>query len=173
MTDSDSVETGELEADSPSESKPNWRRELESRASEAETELASYKRRDAFRSAGLDPDDARVSYFVKGYEGGIKALKDPGKLAEDTISSGLVRGGASRIASSVMGDPPVQRQHLTTQNLSQELYNDPTGMYNTINVALTQQGAPWGAGNLAHFNYMQEGLSDGSDEYARLMQRIS
>ena len=112
-------------------------------------------------------------YFVKGYEGGIKALKDPGKLAEDTISSGLVRGGASRIASSVMGDPPVQRQHLTTQNLSQELYNDPTGMYNTINVALTQQGAPWGAGNLAHFNYMQEGLSDGSDEYARLMQRIS
>ena len=112
-------------------------------------------------------------YFVKGYEGGIKALKDPGKLAEDTVSSGLVRGGAQRIAYSVMGDPPVQRQHLTTQNLSQELYNDPTGMYNTINVALTQQGAPWGAGNLAHFNYMQEGLSDGSDEYARLMQRIS
>jgi hypothetical protein len=112
-------------------------------------------------------------YFVKGYEGGIKALKDPGKLAEDTVSSGLVRGGAQRIAYSVMGDPPVQRQHVTTQNLSQELYNNPTGVYNSIDVSLTQQGAPWGAGNLAHYGYIQEGLSDGSDEYARLMQRIS
>jgi hypothetical protein len=110
--------------------------------------------------------------------GGVKdAFADPRQLAQDAVGSGIKSGVgsgiANRVASSIMGDPPVQRQHLTTQNLSQELYNDPTGMYNTINVALTQQGSPWGAGNLAHFNYMQEGLSDGSDEYARLMQRIS
>ena len=106
-------------------------------------------------------------------KGGIKdAFAEPGQLASQTIQSGLVSGGAQRIAYSVMGDPPVQRQHVTTQNLSQELYNNPTGVYNSVDVSLTQQGAPWGAGNLAHYGYMQEGLSDGSDEYARLMQRI-
>jgi len=126
--------------------------------------------------------DKTVGEYIKGlpgelYQGAKDAFADPGKLAQDAVESGIQSGVgsgiANRVASSIMGDPPVQRQHLTTQNLSQELYNDPTGMYNTINVALTQQGSPWGAGNLAHFNYMQEGLSDGSDEYARLMQRIS
>jgi len=73
MTDNDSVESDELEVDSPSESKPNWRRELEGRATDAEAKLAQYERRDAFRSAGLDPDDAKVSYFVKGYEGELSA----------------------------------------------------------------------------------------------------
>jgi len=107
-------------------------------------------------------------------KGGIKdAFADPGKLASETIQSGLISGGAQRIAYGVVGDPPVQRRHVTTQNLSQELYNNPTGVYNSIDVSLTQQGAPWGAGNLAHYGYIQEGLSDGSDEYARLMQRIS
>jgi|TARA_R110001606_G_scaffold342756_1_gene491304 hypothetical protein len=98
MTDSDSVETGELEADSPSESKPNWRRELESRASEAETELASYKRRDAFRSAGLDPDDARVSYFVKGYEGEL----NPEAIAAEATAAGFL--GSESVTQP--GTPP-------------------------------------------------------------------
>ena len=97
MTDSDSVETGELEADSPSESKPNWRRELESRASEAETELASYKRRDAFRSAGLDPDDARVSYFVKGYEGEL----NPQAIAAEATAAGFLGSESVWHSSSV------------------------------------------------------------------------
>ena len=130
----------------------------------------------------LSPDPKPFGQNVKDFftelpgdvAGGVKdAFADPGQMVTDTLQSGLVSGGAQRIAYGVVGDPPVQRQHLTTQNLSQELYNDPTGKYNEVNVALTQQGAPWGAGNLAHFNYMQEGLSDGSDEYARLMQRIS
>ena len=134
----------------------------------------------------LSPDPKTFGQNVKDFftelpgdvAGGVKdAFADPGQMVTDTLQSGLTRGAVSgisnKVASSIMGDPPVQRQHVTTQNLSQELYNDPTGMYNSINVALTQQGSPWGAGNLAHFNYMQEGLSDGSDEYARLMQRIS
>ena len=75
MTDIDSTGNSE-NSGSSTESKPNWRRDLENRAKEAEqqaaemaSQLQSYQRRDTFRSAGLDPDDARVKYFVKGYDG--------------------------------------------------------------------------------------------------------
>ena len=88
MTDNDSVESDELEVDSPSESKPNWRRELETRATEAEAKLAQYERRDAFRSAGLDPDDAKVSYFVKGYEGELT----PEAIAAEATAAGFLNG---------------------------------------------------------------------------------
>ena len=101
MTDSDSVETGELEADSPSESKPNWRRELEGRATEAEdrSSLLTYERRDAFRSAGLDPDDAKVSYFVKGYEGELT----PEAIAAEATAAGFL---GERHPSSTPETPP-------------------------------------------------------------------
>ena len=136
---------------------------------------------DAELAKGLSFEGSQTfGEYVKALPGelasGVKdAFADPGKLASETIQSGLVSGGAQRIAYDVVGDPPVQRVQQITDGLQLAgvLQNNPTGMYNSINVALTQQGAPWGAGNLAHFNYMQEGLSDGSDEYARLMQRIS
>jgi len=80
MTDSDSTGNSETGSGSSTESKPNWRRDLETRAKEAEQkaatlelELSSIQRRDTFRSAGLDPDDPRVRYFVKGYEGELDA----------------------------------------------------------------------------------------------------
>jgi len=80
MTDSDSTGNSETGSGSSTESKPNWRREMETRlkdaearASDAEDRASSYERRDTFRSAGLDPDDARVKYFVKGYEGELDA----------------------------------------------------------------------------------------------------
>ena len=88
MTDNDSVESDELEVDSPSESKPNWRRELETRATDAEAKLAQYERRDAFRSAGLDPDDTKVSYFVKGYEGELT----PEAIAAEATAAGFLNG---------------------------------------------------------------------------------
>ena len=112
----------------------------------------------------------------KVYQGAKDAIADPGQLAQDAIESGI-KGGigsgiATKVASSIMGDPPVQRQHVTTSNLSTELYNDPTGTYNLVNVALNQQGSSWGAGNIAHYNYTQANLSDGSDDYNRTMQQI-
>ena len=91
MATSNSVDIDESEADVQTESKPNWRRELEGRATSAETELASYKRRDAFRSAGLDPDDAKVSYFVKGYEGEL----DPQSIAAEATAAGFLGSNAS------------------------------------------------------------------------------
>jgi hypothetical protein len=66
--------------DSDGEPKRNFRRVLEDRASDAEakaealeSELVGLKRTEAFRQAGLDPTDARQSYFVKGYDGEVDA----------------------------------------------------------------------------------------------------
>ena len=80
MTDSDSTGSSDSGAASTSESKPNWRRDLENRLSEAEAratvaeeQLSGYHRRDTFRSAGLDLQDPRVKYFVKGYDGELDA----------------------------------------------------------------------------------------------------
>ena len=79
MTDSNST-YGEEGADSSTESKPNWRRDLENRVKEAEAraaaaegQLSGYQRQDTFRSAGIDLDDPRSQYFMKGYEGEMDA----------------------------------------------------------------------------------------------------
>ena len=92
MTEIDS--TGNSDYDSGStESKPNWRRDLENRAKKAEdsqaemaAKLASYERRDTFRSAGLDPDDSRVKYFVKGYDGDM----DPEAIRQEAAAAGFI-----------------------------------------------------------------------------------
>lgn len=61
------------EADAVSqESKPNWRRDLESRASagdEAVAELAQLRRELSFRDAGVDPASKQGQYFMRGYDG--------------------------------------------------------------------------------------------------------
>lgn len=55
---------------------------------QAEAEAAKAKRELAFLKAGLDPDDPKTSYFVKGYEGEDtpeairKAAVEAGFLAE-------------------------------------------------------------------------------------------
>jgi len=56
----------------------NFRRVLEDRAKEAEaraeaaeSELTTFKKNEAFREAGINPNDPRQSYFVKGYEGEV------------------------------------------------------------------------------------------------------
>jgi hypothetical protein len=42
-------------------------------AKRAEAERDQAKREAAFLRAGIDPEDTRLSYFVKGYEGDLKA----------------------------------------------------------------------------------------------------
>lgn len=44
------------------------RRERKQRE-DAERTLNDYKRRDIFRQVGIDPDDPKQQYFVKGYDG--------------------------------------------------------------------------------------------------------
>ena len=103
MTDSDSTGNSETGSGSSTESKPNWRREMETRlkdaearASDAEDRASSYERRDTFRSAGLDPDDARVKYFVKGYEGEL----DAEAIRQEATAAGFLGVDSPQMAQS-------------------------------------------------------------------------
>ena len=118
MTDSDSTGNSEIGSGSSTESKPNWRRDLENRAKEAEEkaatlelELSSIQRRDTFRSAGLDLDDARTKYFVKGYEGelDVEAIRQ-----EATAAGFLGAADAAPVANSVFSDMLNAEQRIQT-----------------------------------------------------------
>ena len=109
MTENDSADYSDSGSASSSESKPNWRRDLENRlkeaearASEAENRISGYERRDTFRSAGLDPDDARVKYFVKGYDGEL----DPSAIRAEAEAAGFISDNAPPIqqSDSIMPD---------------------------------------------------------------------
>ena len=125
MTDIDS--TGDSEgAGSSTESKPNWRREMEARlkeaearASAAEESASQYQRRDTFRSAGLDPDDARVSYFVKGYEGDLTVeanAPDPQPRALTEALNGEQRIQAAGEGAEPVGSPDLDERIRATTN---------------------------------------------------------
>jgi len=65
-------ESTETEEVSSTESKPNWRRDLEAkakRADELEAQVQQMQRKEVFRDAGLNPTDKMTEYFMKGYEG--------------------------------------------------------------------------------------------------------
>ena len=67
--ENESTETDEV---SSTESKPNWRRDLEAKAArttELEAQIEQMQRKEVFRDAGLNPTDKMTEYFMKGYEG--------------------------------------------------------------------------------------------------------
>ena len=77
IMENESTETEEV---SSTESKPNWRRELEAkakRADELEAQVQQMQRKEVFRDAGLDPSNKMTEYFMKGYEGelSVEAIK--------------------------------------------------------------------------------------------------
>ena len=156
MTDSDST-FGEEGSDSPTESKPNWRRDLENRAKEAESQLAEaqsklsgYERRDVFRSAGLDLEDRQVSYFVKAYDGEM----DAEVIRAEAESAGFIGSNASasspspmmrdaldaeqRIAAAGEGGDPVSQADLNARIAST---NNP----DELRALMESEGYLWGA----------------------------
>jgi len=89
-------ESTETEEVSSTESKPNWRRELEAkaaRATELEAQVEQMQRKEVFRDAGLDPSNKMTEYFMKGYEGelSVQAIQaeanDAGLSAMTTTAS--------------------------------------------------------------------------------------
>ena len=156
MTDSDST-FGEEGSDSPTESKPNWRRDLENRAKEAESQLAEtqerlsgYERRDVFRSAGLDLEDRQVSYFVKAYDGEM----DAEAIRAEAEAAGFVGRAASASSSS-----PIKRDALDAEQriaaageggdpVSQADLNSRIAATNTeaeLRALMENEGYLWGA----------------------------
>jgi ribosomal protein L12E/L44/L45/RPP1/RPP2 len=156
MTDSDST-SGEEGSGSPTESKPNWRRDLENRAKEAESQLAEtqerlsgYERRDVFRSAGLDLEDRQVSYFVKAYDGEM----DAEVIRAEAEAAGFVGRNASASSSS-----PIKRDALDAEQriavageggdpVSQADLNSRIAATNTeaeLRALMENEGYLWGA----------------------------
>ena len=86
-------ESTETEEVSSTESKPNWRRELEAkaaRATELEAQVEQMQRKEVFRDAGLDPSNKMTEYFMKGYEG---------ELSVDAIQAEATSAGLSNVVS--------------------------------------------------------------------------
>ena len=156
MTDSDST-FGEEGSDSPTESKPNWRRDLEKRAKEAESELAEtqerlsgYERRDVFRSAGLDLEDRQVSYFVKAYDGEMDAeairaeAEDAGFVGRNASASSpspMMRNtldAEQRIAAAGEGGDPVSQADLNSRIAA-------TNTEAELRALMENEGYLWGA----------------------------
>jgi ribosomal protein L12E/L44/L45/RPP1/RPP2 len=79
-----------------------WRRKQEKAVKQAQAEANSAKREAAFLRAGIDPDDTRLSYFVKGYEGDLTAA---------AIKSAAVEAG---FLAPPPPDPQQQQQQQAT-----------------------------------------------------------
>ena len=76
------------------------------RASAAEERLSGYERRDTFRTAGLDLDDARVKYFVKGYEGEL----DAEAIRQEAMSAGFLGENSPPVQAEAMIQDAVEAE---------------------------------------------------------------
>ena len=84
------TESTETEEVSSTESKPNWRRELEAkakRADELEAQVQQMQRKEVFRDAGLDPSNKMTEYFMKGYEGELNVEAIQAEAASAGLSN--------------------------------------------------------------------------------------
>lgn len=89
-------------------------RQAASRAKDLERESTEKDRMIAFYRAGINPEDARTKYFVKGYEGDLdpdsikKEARDAGFLAESgpTPQQQQQLDGSQRIGQVVSGSQP-------------------------------------------------------------------
>lgn len=75
MTDNyndDDYDNDEIDTDEASDS-PRGLRRAANKSKKLESELQAAKRELAFLKAGINPDDPKMRYFVKGYEGDLSA----------------------------------------------------------------------------------------------------
>ena len=91
---------------------------------DAQTRLAALEREMAFRNAGIDPGDKKLSYFVKGYDG--DATPDAIKAA--AIEAGFLQAQQEQQQAPDLGLPPgvpstelaaMQRSNATTAGTQQ------------------------------------------------------
>lgn len=80
--------TGVASGDSTQRTDAEWRelRIAKNKATTAERELAGLKRLEAFRAAGIDPNDAKQKFFVAGYDGDLAA----DKIKAAAVASGFL-----------------------------------------------------------------------------------
>ena len=88
--DDDDVDTDEQEPEAKPERTPSeWAelRRAKKAADKAQKELAAFKAEREFEKAGLDPDDPKVAYFRKGYDGDLTAEA----IRAEAIKAGFIQ----------------------------------------------------------------------------------
>ena len=94
------TESTETEEVSSTESKPNWRRELEAkakRADELEAQVQQMQRKEVFRDAGLDPSNKMTEYFMKGYEGELSVEAIQAEASSAGLSNTVSQANTSMV----------------------------------------------------------------------------
>lgn len=76
----------DLEEDEPQESTPKQLREAAKRGRDAEARADAAERELAFARAGVDLNDAKAGYFIRGYDGEL----DPSKIREAAERDGFL-----------------------------------------------------------------------------------
>lgn len=109
----DDVESDDLEMDAPEESSPRGLRRAANKSKKLEQELAEARRELAFTKAGIDPDDPKMRYFVKGYEGDLtaeavrQAALEAGFLASQQSESNpaqqMIQASQQRVMTAAAG----------------------------------------------------------------------
>jgi hypothetical protein len=130
-------------------------RALEKAANEGKqalAQLAQMQRVEAFRAAGIDPSDARQSYFVKGYDGeatpeAIKAAAlaagfiaeqpAPGSIAPPQVFGGSQTGLPSGISQQELARLALSNQATAGAVAPQQ---DLSGLYNQELTAAVNSG---------------------------------
>lgn len=106
--DFDSEEVDEIQ----SEDSPRGLRRAANKSKKLESELAQTKRELAFMKAGIDPEDSRMKYFVKGYDGEMtgtavrQAALDAGFLAlppDQSAQSQAIQNSQERVMTASAG----------------------------------------------------------------------
>ena len=134
MTDSDSTGNSETGSGSSTESKPNWRRDLETRAKEAEQkaatlelELSSIQRRDTF-----DAEAIRQEATAAGFLG-----VDSPQMAQSSEFNDML-STEQRIQMAGEGGDPVSSPDLDSQIKA-------TNNEDELRALLESNGILWGA----------------------------
>ena len=99
----DDIETDEIE-DSSDES-PRGLRRAANKSKKLESELAAMRRELAFTKAGINPDDPKMRYFVRGYDG---------EMSAEAVRQAALEAGF--LASQASQDDRVQQQAAASQN---------------------------------------------------------
>ena len=97
MTDNytdDDFDSDEIEDIEPESGSPRGLRRAANKSKKLESELAQMKRELAFAKAGINPDDPRMKYFVKGYDGELTAEA----VRQAAVEAGFIQSQTAQAA---------------------------------------------------------------------------
>ena len=99
----DEIETDDI--DDSSDGSPRGLRRAANKSKKLESELAEMRRELAFTKAGINPDDPKMKYFVRGYDG---------EMTADAVRQAALEAGF--LASQASQDDQVQQRAAASQN---------------------------------------------------------